>query len=331
MLGAIIGDLSAWTYDFERETYTSSLTSADAFLSEYGLVALDFAELISKGKVAVPKRIAGKDAALVLCAQTGWAHEDFTDCIALVREICTKVGGDDELLGAACALSELVFRLRHGATKSAAKPALSAVHLPVIDRAWDCFERAWDFTSAVQNSMEADGDRHLLAAVTGEIAEAMYGCENYMMKKTYGWNWYNSVIFPASLMETVLPIIQYKRATRCFFPKNNSLTNVELHAWRPLMTPVEGMVVAPDTKDRIWKGFYPGYDDRYGFYLDNGHVYVYRSASIICRFTLTQLKNGKYRIEQIQTSMEHPDEETVNALDEALYSVMNFIPVRQKK
>ena len=43
MLGAIAGDLAAWTYENDRECFYASLTSKDAVLSNLGKTALDHA------------------------------------------------------------------------------------------------------------------------------------------------------------------------------------------------------------------------------------------------------------------------------------------------
>ncbi len=39
MLGAIVGDLAAWTYENDKECFYSSLTSSDAKFSSLGEVA----------------------------------------------------------------------------------------------------------------------------------------------------------------------------------------------------------------------------------------------------------------------------------------------------
>ena len=43
MLGAIVGDLAAWTYENDKERFYSSLTSKDALLSPFGKIAYETA------------------------------------------------------------------------------------------------------------------------------------------------------------------------------------------------------------------------------------------------------------------------------------------------
>ena len=40
MLGAIIGDLAAWTWEHDKDAFNKSLISEDAKLSEYGATVL---------------------------------------------------------------------------------------------------------------------------------------------------------------------------------------------------------------------------------------------------------------------------------------------------
>ena len=71
-------------------------------------------------------------------------------------------------------------------------------------------------------------------------------------------------------------------------------------------------------RQSLLKAFYPGWDDRYGFYLDDGKIYVYRSGFILSRFTLKEQEDETYRISNYQVP------ENVNddiALDEAMYSL----------
>ena len=108
-------------------------------------------------------------------------------------------------------LAEVIYRLRQGATKH---EAIQGVHylkdwslldpespLGYACHAWECFKKSWDFTSALHNAMRCPyGDKHLLAALTGAIAEAMYSCEYGFIKRNI-----------ALIMTSVL---------RCLFPKN---------------------------------------------------------------------------------------------------------------
>ena len=47
MIGAIIGDLAAWTYEHDRTWFWSHLVSEEAKVSEFGLSVLTTAALIN--------------------------------------------------------------------------------------------------------------------------------------------------------------------------------------------------------------------------------------------------------------------------------------------
>lgn len=43
--------------------------------------------------------------------------------------------------------------------------------------AWECFDRSTDFESAIRNALDCrQGNKHMLCALTGAFAQAMYGC-----------------------------------------------------------------------------------------------------------------------------------------------------------
>lgn len=143
----------------------------------------------------------------------------------------------------------------------------------------------------------------------------MYGCEYYLIKKKYG---------ESHLLE--LPIYVSKamhnihRQNRSFFPKNNAMTNVEKHKWIDSYNPFTDKTISQELRRRIVKAMYTGWDNRYGFYLDDGWEYVYRSFCLLSRFKLSKLNDGTYRIVHYQksdTALKIKD----NALGEALYSV----------
>ena len=48
------------------------------------------------------------------------------------------------------------------------------------------FYDSFDYGSALHNAMKLPGDRHLNAIIVGALADAMYGCDMYLVKKKYG-------------------------------------------------------------------------------------------------------------------------------------------------
>lgn len=168
-------------------------------------------------------------------------------------------------------------------------------------RAWHCFFNAWDFTSAIHSAARWEGvDRHFLCSLTGVIAEAMYGCEYRLIKKKYGSNWYHVLEYPESVRYDIKRIWDWQWPRRVFFPKNSSLTNVERHTWKPFKSVQEGRYISSELFPKILQAFHPDWENRFGFYLDDGWVYCYRSAHILCRFHLVETGVGYFFMMDIQ-------------------------------
>ena len=73
---------------------------------------------------------------------------------------------------------------------------------------------------------------------------------------------------------------------------------------------------------RIVRAFYTDWDNRFGFYLDDGWVYVYRSFILLTRFKFKELHDGTCRIIHYQKSDESKQYDLDNAaIDCAMYSV----------
>lgn len=236
-------------------------------------------------------------------------------------------------------LSEVLSRLRRGATKDEAGKEIPCIldyyksgsghkwedYLTYLTFAWRCFYYSYDYTSAVRNAMKCDGDRHLAAVLTGALADAMYGSALGFSKKKDNEEFCYNLRPRDSLAEAYGDIFcriqDYEWEDRTFFPKNNAMTNVELHQWQNVENPFADKAVSEESRRRILKGLYTGWDNRYGFYLDNGWVYVYRSYCLICRFRLTKQGDDSWRITHLQTSGEM-DGDIVNiAMCEALSAV----------
>ena len=195
-----------------------------------------------------------------------------------------------------------------------------------IARAWDAFYRAFDFTSTIHSAVKSPVNPRLTACIAGAFAEAMYGCDMGFLKKKYTGN-PNGMSFQICLPEYLLTKYQSelsfigkkKEELRIFFPKNCAKTNVERHVWTPVENIYADKKISYELRRRIQKAFYISSDDRYGFYLDDGWVYVYRSFRLICRFKLVEEKDGIYRITRIERSEEAIDYK--KAMMEAMYSV----------
>ena len=135
----------------------------------------------------------------------------------------------------------------------------------------------YNFTSAIHSAVKSPVNPHLTAAIAGELAEAMYGCEQGFLKRKYT---------DRNFFMIVLPDAIEKKSIRSIF---------------------EGKVMSRSYFQSMMKAFYTDWENRYGFYLDNGWFYVYRSYYLICRFMVRKNEQGEYIIYSIQQSDENID------------------------
>ena len=186
--------------------------------------------------------------------------------------------------------------------------------LGIVSRAWKAFESAFDFGSAIHNAMKLPGDCHVNSILVGALADAMYGCERYMVKSKYGEG-----CLLQSYKYVPYNIWELHRSKRTFFPKNCATTNVERHEWYNIPNPFKNKIITEEIHRRILKAFRPDFDHRYGFYLDDGFVYVYRSGHVLQRFKLILQEDGTYRIAHLQSTKSVPT--LYDPINEALYAV----------
>ena len=344
MLGAIAGDLAAWTYENDKECFYSSLTSADAELSSLGEAALATALWNINHRDGEQfdcwplgdSHYLRHGARLIQVATLAW-NNDYP--MTLLKSDHEAFYDDKEGMYAVNIITELIGGLHNGKTKTEVladnfgqifKDLKSSWKwqsvsereglLIYLMRAWDCFEKAWDFTSAIHNAARWEGvNRHLLCSLTGTIAEAMYGCEYRLLKLKFGSNHYNYIKYPQRLEEDTRAIQEYQFEHRVFFPKNSALTNVEIHSWEPYGSNYEGKAISAQERSSILRAFYTGWEKRYGLYLDNGWVYTYRSGVLLARLQIRE-KDGKYQILNVQQSDQKPGSAD-EAIMAALYSV----------
>lgn len=369
MIGAIIGDLAAWTYEHDRTCFWSHLVSEEAKVSEFGLSVLTTASLIST------ERSMSKEQAASFTRQ-GFLNYS-TSAVELSPDACQWAASlnccySSPMFGimimrmATCAffgvpdkemwfetnfekeegytrlfLSQMVTLLRQGMTKDEVFKNLGGVFsdcqshwnwqedegmLSYLLHAWDAFYRAFDYTSAIHKAMQMKGNRHLMGAFTGAIAGAMYGCRYNLVKEKYRKDEsspFEYMTWPKALMKDYpmpMRFIEEKAVEgRIFFPKNNAMTNVELHTWQNVENPFADEVYDEEKKRILLYAFEPDWDNRYGFYWENGWFYVYRSGVLLLRFQLKPMPDGTYRICHLQKT-EAP-QAMVGALSEALYSL----------
>lgn len=348
MLGAIIGDLAAWTWENDHMNFYPQLVSLEAELSDYAhtlLVTCD--ALMHDREIPIDKyrRLIslygqGKERieSVVRAIAVAWLYEDEEEMRHAIKSYC--LWDDKEEIYAASFMAEIIYSLRHGTTKKEAGQVdfggtfYSFVQndnwkkgtgtLSILIRAWNAFYYAFDYTSAIHNAMKLPGNRQVNTILTGAFAEAMYSCEMTFLKKKYRaeGNWYNHIVLPDSIIAKYSDILnaikQHKENVRVFFPKNRALTNVELHNWITIENPFQNIRINTELRRRILKAFDTGWEARYGFYLDDGWIYVYRSGVLLHRFQLHQNNDGQWNIVHLQRS-EAKQSSSMEDITEALY------------
>lgn len=334
MIGAIIGDWAAWTWGQNKETFFRQLVSSEASSSLMVVELLRTADTLvqERGRNNKAHECLGKRqspvATVMRAIAIGWLFDTEAETASAFQE--NGFASDKEDWYAGAFMWKLIFALRHGASKEEAlmvenvssfKGFVEDVSwkerssiLGVLIRAWDAFYSAYDFGSALHRAMELPGDRHLNGILVGALADAMYGCDRYMVKAKYGKG--SSL---AGLVKVSSRFQALYRAGRTFFGKNCAMTNVERHVWKDVANPYVDKIISRELRRRILKAFQPTFDDRYGFYLDDGYIYVYRSCRVLNRFKLSSMSDGTFRIVELQVSEEAGYQ--LGAIQEALYSV----------
>lgn len=334
MNGAILGDLAAWTWEQDKDLFFRKLVSSEASPSKMMKEMLLMADTLAQVRgsdIKVHESLGMRispEATVLRAIAIGWLYDTEAETASAYQEYGFTYDKEDWYAGAF--MWKLIFALRHGASK---KDALMVENvssfkgfvediswneqssiLGVLIRAWGAFYSSYDFGSALHRAMELPGDRHLNGILVGALADAMYGSDRYMVKAKYGKG--------CSLTGLVSVPSRFQalyRAGRTFFAKNCAMTNVERHVWKDVANPYGDKIISRELRRRILKAFQPTFDDRYGFYLDDGYIYVYRSCRVLNRFKLSSMSDGTFRIVELQASEEAGYQ--LGAIQEALYSV----------
>lgn len=318
MLGALIADIAATTFERCQKEFYSHLIIEKSSPSAYGHALLSSASYllflqsdrnleIQEGRAGNSLEFKGKwllwhIACIWLCENPERRSHQFMNL-------------DQEDTAAAVFVTDLIVALCQGATKSEAfhqckgfeekikqsgfkNPRIEASLLIYVYRAWDCFYRGFDFTSSIHNAMRWSGDKHLLACLTGAFAEAMYGCTYCFIKRKYAkdsndlrtdLNIY-PIVKRMGYSDNLIRLIREKIARkRCFYAKNDAQTSVERHQWTDVCCP--SIRFSQEDKKRILLSAPTSWENRYGFYLDDGWIYSYRSGIILGRFKLQENDN----------------------------------------
>ena len=334
MNGAILGDLAAWTWEQDKDLFFRKLVSSEASPSKMMKEMLLMADTLAQVRgsdIKVHESLGMRispEATVLRAIAIGWLYDTEAETASAYQEYGFIYDKEDWYAGAF--MWKLIFALRHGASK---KDALMVENvssfkgfvediswneqssiLGILIRAWGAFYSSYDFGSALHRAMELPDDRHLNGILVGALADAMYGSDRYMVKDKYGKG--------CSLTGLVNVPSRFQalyRAGRTFFAKNCAMTNVERHVWKDVANPYVDKIISRELRRRILKAFQPTFDDRYGFYLDDGYIFVYRSCRVLNRFKLSSMSDGTFRIVELQASEEAGYQ--LGAIQEALYSV----------
>lgn len=333
MNGAILGDLAAWTWEQDKDLFFRKLVSSEASPSKMmkKMMMADTLAQVRGSDIKVHESLGMRispEATVLRAIAIGWLYDTEAETASAYQEYGFIYDKEDWYAGAF--MWKLIFALRHGASK---KDALMVENvssfkgfvediswneqssiLGILIRAWGAFYSSYDFGSALHRAMELPDDRHLNGILVGALADAMYGSDRYMVKDKYGKG--------CSLTGLVNVPSRFQalyRAGRTFFAKNCAMTNVERHVWKDVANPYVDKIISRELRRRILKAFQPTFDDRYGFYLDDGYIFVYRSCRVLNRFKLSSMSDGTFRIVELQASEEAGYQ--LGAIQEALYSV----------
>lgn len=357
MLGAIIGDLAAWTWENDHGKFYPDLVLDNSQLSIYGCAMLNAARKVLQPSSRNDSTLIGSPTdghkylgqKLMADVVDAWIRDKaYSSWHKFVNDSVPHSMSDDERY-AQLFVEEIIFYLRKGYTKSETCkkiPSFDAFYvaykenshekdddddsiLAYIFKAWDCFNKGFDFTSSIHNAVKCVGDRSLIAVLTGAFASAMYGNEYIFLKKKYVTNGDNAKIvfdkvqqiiekngYDYNLVQAIVRIANEKRS---FFPKNNARTNVEKHHFKKVVNPLGRVIFSEEDKNKILKAFYTDWDNRYGFYLDDGWIYCYRSFYLLGRFQLNKVSEG-WSLVNTELSGEKNYCDVLNAISQALYS-----------
>lgn len=227
-------------------------------------------------------------------------------------------------------MGEIIMSLRNGLSKDETYAQMNPVlkdcrrnwnwkeledPISLLVRAWDCFYNSFDFGSAIHNAVRYPNSyTRQIASLTGLIAESMYGCYYYFKKKQFCNNTeqYIQLTLPTHIKDYYSDIFSPPKnindlwERRIFFPKNCALTNVDRHHFAYYPSKLNNLQILPESRKKILRAFPTGWDDRFGFYLDNGWIYCYRSFYLLGRFKLIE-KDGRYAIADVQQTEEMPN------------------------
>lgn len=329
MIGAFLGDLAAWTWENNYEQVYSKLISEKAKKSIYGNVLELTAETLVRNPHILPEEFKKQQGvffnfhkakyptiakyAVIRAVVVGWVYDTLEETEEAVNSYC--LCEEKEEWYASHFLATLIFLLRHGATKREAMMDTKHIGgfeyfvnnqhcqegdgvLSKLVRVWKAFCNAYDYGSTIHKAAGLPESKTFNCIIAGALADAMYGCDYYFVKQKYSGG-HNELTSYIDIDDVIFRV--YKK-NRTFFPKNNAMTNIEKHNWVDVPCSLKDKVITKELQRRILKAFHTTHDHKFGLYLDDGWIYVYRSFHLLNRFKLTKQEDETYRITHFQAS-----------------------------
>ena len=347
MIGALIGDLAATAWLKDRKLFYRRLVDFNLEPSVYGHALMRAASRNVLSDKNTPTDPIGEPGHITYIGQwlmwqvmNGWLDNGFAKDMPQFFSI------DKPDLYAGRFIIDLIKELRKGATKSEAfnkvwsfknliqhktswnwkfqKIPNDSEAIVYVFRAWDSFYHGFDFTSSIHNAMQWPGDKHLLGALTGAFADAMYGCRNNLTKEKFNGKNALEPFYIHTVAEKnryhhalIMEMENVSWSRRDFIAKNQVRTNVEYHHWKPCANLFEDIVFTEEEYILMLQAALPTWDCRYGFYLDDGWIYIYRSRCLISRFKMEKSEQG-WRITKWELSGELGFKDSLSAFNYTL-------------
>ena len=128
MLGAIIGDLAAWTWKNDQINFYTQLVSLEAELSDYTRTLLVTCDALMHNRerpIDEYRRLFYFDGwdrerikSVIRAIVVAWLYEDEEEMQHAIKSYC--LWDDKEEIYAASFMAEIIYSLRHGTTKKEA-------------------------------------------------------------------------------------------------------------------------------------------------------------------------------------------------------------------
>ena len=144
MLGAIIGDLAAWTWENDYKNFYTKLVSQEAKLSDYAHTLLVTCDALMHDRdvpIGEYRRLLSFNGwekerikSVIRAIAVAWLYEDEEEMRHAIKTYCYCLWDDKEEIYAASFMAEIIYALRHGTTKKEAGQVDLVVHSTLLHK-----------------------------------------------------------------------------------------------------------------------------------------------------------------------------------------------------